>query len=549
MVEMPETQVIEPQTAFTRMAQAWEKASAYMKENGDDRTPGKLLQLAEKTKRVELNIAFCGHFSAGKSTMINTLLGVKLLPSNPIPTSANVVKICGGEKAARVHTRDGGVVTFDPDTEMEKLKQFAVDGDTVEWVEVLYPGTFLDAHSSLLDTPGIDSTDAAHKIATESALHLADVVVYMMDYNHVQAEENFNFTKTLKDRGKPVYLVVNMIDKHIDFELDFDSYKESVEEAFDTWNIKPDGIFYTSLAEPDHPENQYAEFRDTLFQLIANREALVAESVRSAAHHLVDEHVQVLKGQSESKRLEWENDLAAIRVEGVDSADADMVAEALQQAEAEAQKLASRTAEARMQMEKELAVLLDNARLSYYSTNEAAQSYLESRKPGFKMGFLFAGKKTEEEKARREAALLADLREKVAGNLDFHFKELMGRLPQEYGIRDEAYHEAVHATRFELTGAFLAAHIKDGAASREYVMNYCADLSNAIKLEYRRAGLAFIEQIVAQLEQQAAEQGSQLQQKLAALRSLAEIHQKLASLAASEQKARDELQAILQEGA
>ena len=546
---MPETQVLEPRTSFVKMAEAWEKAAAYMKANGDDRTPGKLLQLAEKTRRMELNIAFCGHFSAGKSTMINTLLGVKLLPSNPIPTSANVVKIRGGEKAARVYTRAGEVVTFDPDTEMEKLKQFAVDGDTVEWVEVQYPGTFLDEHASLLDTPGIDSTDAAHKIATESALHLADVVIYMMDYNHVQAEENFNFTKTLKDRGKPVYLVVNMIDKHIDFELDFESYKESVEEAFDTWNIKPDGIFYTSLAEPDHPENQYDEFRDKLLQLVADRESLVAESARNAAQHLADEHIQVLKGSSEAKRLQWESELAAIQVEGVESADADKVAAALQQAETEAEALTSRAAQARKQMEKELGALLENARLSYYSTNEAAQSYLESRKPGFKMGFLFAGKKTEEEKARREEALLADLREKVAGNLDFHFKQLMGKLPQEYGIRDEAYHEAVHATNIELTGSFLAAHIKEGAQSREYVMNYCNDVSNAIKLEYRRVGLGLIEQIGAQLEKQAREQGKQLEERLAALRSLRDLHEKRADLAKHEAKAREELQAILQEGA
>jgi len=546
---MSDTQVMEPQTAFSRMAQAWEKAAACMKENGDERTPGKLLQLAEKTKSVELNIAFCGHFSAGKSTMINTLLGVQLLPSNPIPTSANVVKIRGGEKAARAYTRQSGVVTFDPDTEMEKLKKYAVDGDTVEWVEVHYPGTFLDEHSSLLDTPGIDSTDAAHKIATESALHLADVVVYMMDYNHVQAEENFNFTKTLKDRGKPVYLVVNMIDKHLDFELDFDSYKESVEEAFANWNIEPDGIFYTSLAEPDHPENQYEAFRDMLHGLIANREALVAKSVQAAARHLVEEHIQVLKSRNESSRREWEEALAAIQVEGVDSADSEQVAAALKQAEAEEKQLASRTEEARLQMEKELSALLENARLTYYSTNEAAQSYLESRRPGFKVGFLFAGKKTEEEKARREEALLADLREKVAGNLDFHFKQLLGKLPQQYDLRDEAYHADVHATKIELTGEFLAAHVKDGAVSREYVMNYCQDLSNAIKLEYRRAGLAFIERITAHLEQQVEQQRGRIKERLDNLRKLADLHEKLAGLAASEQNSREKLQAILQEGA
>ena len=43
-----------------------------------------------------------------------------------------------------------------------------------------------------MDTPGVDSTDDAHRISTESALHLADIVFYVMDYNHVQSELIFN---------------------------------------------------------------------------------------------------------------------------------------------------------------------------------------------------------------------------------------------------------------------------------------------------------------------------------------------------------------------
>ncbi|MCC0565550.1 dynamin family protein [Brevibacillus borstelensis] len=544
-----QSHVMERAADFAQLADRLERMASSIEETKDDATPGKLLQLAEKTRGAELNIAFCGHFSAGKSTMINTLLGASLLPSNPIPTSANVVKIRGGEKAARVYTHNNGVLTFDPDTEMEKLKQFAVDGDTVEWVEVSYPGTMLNEKASLLDTPGIDSTDAAHKIATESALHLADVVIYMMDYNHVQAEENFNFTKTLKDRGKPVYLVINMIDKHIDFELDFDSYKESVEEAFATWNIEPDGIFYTSLAEPDHEENQYEAFRALLEQLIADREKLVSKTVADAAEHLIEEHVQVLRRQNAAERQELETRLDELQLPALDSRDAGRVKNALQTAEEAASELASRVDKARKQMEKELAALLDNARLTYYSTNEAAEQYLESRKPGFKMGLFFSGKKTEEERARRLDVLLADLREKVAANLDFHFKELLSKFPEQFDLRDEAYHAAVYATTIEVTAEFLASHVKDGASTREYVMNYCSDISNGIKTEYRRAGLGLIDQVAALIRKQTEQESMALQKQLAVLRELMQIHARLGQLAAMEQAARQRLQAILREGA
>ena len=42
-----------------------------------------------------------------------------------------------------------------------------------------------------------------------------------MDYNHVQSELNFLFTKELTEAGKEVYLVINQIDKHRDEELSF----------------------------------------------------------------------------------------------------------------------------------------------------------------------------------------------------------------------------------------------------------------------------------------------------------------------------------------
>ncbi len=54
-------------------------------------------------------MAFCGHFSAGKSSLINKLCGHALLPSSPIPTSANIVSIRSGEPGAAVtrKTPDG----------------------------------------------------------------------------------------------------------------------------------------------------------------------------------------------------------------------------------------------------------------------------------------------------------------------------------------------------------------------------------------------------------------------------------------------------------
>ncbi len=67
-----------------------------MDQWGERETARVIADLQVKEQRHELTLAFCGHFSAGKSSMINRLCGSEVLPSGPIPTSANVVSIRSG---------------------------------------------------------------------------------------------------------------------------------------------------------------------------------------------------------------------------------------------------------------------------------------------------------------------------------------------------------------------------------------------------------------------------------------------------------------------
>lgn len=192
---------------------------------------------------------------------------MRLLPSSPIPTSANVVTIASGEPArAVIHAVvDGEERTIEADP--LRLEDYCKNGEVFRSVDLTYPASGFGRQTTLLDTPGIDSTDDAHRMATESALHLADVVFYVMDYNHVQSEINFEFAKGLKDWGKPLYLIVNQIDKHREEELPFAEYKRSVEEAFRSWHLEPAGTLYLSLREPEHPQSQFEELKKLLGEL------------------------------------------------------------------------------------------------------------------------------------------------------------------------------------------------------------------------------------------------------------------------------------------
>ncbi len=71
-----------------------------VEQAGDQENGRKFKQLLAKAESGRLHLAFCGHFSAGKSSLINKLCGHTLLPSSPIPTSANIVSIVDGEAGA-----------------------------------------------------------------------------------------------------------------------------------------------------------------------------------------------------------------------------------------------------------------------------------------------------------------------------------------------------------------------------------------------------------------------------------------------------------------
>src|SRR5699024_6135689 len=90
-----------------------------MLANGDERSANKILDIYEKWKKHEYVVSFAGHFSAGKSTMINTFLEKDILPESPIPTSANVVKITSGHEAAKIFFHDQAPVKYEESYDME----------------------------------------------------------------------------------------------------------------------------------------------------------------------------------------------------------------------------------------------------------------------------------------------------------------------------------------------------------------------------------------------------------------------------------------------
>ncbi len=452
-------------------------AYEYLIEHSDQENAEKVKQLAGKLVNEEFTIAFCGHFSAGKSKMINRLVGENLLPSSPIPTSANLVKVKAGEEYAKVVFKSGKPRLYLAPYDYKMVKNYCKDGDQIKEIELSHADSQLPSQTVIMDTPGIDSADDAHRIATESAIHLADLIFYVMDYNHVQSELNFMFTKELTEAGKEVYLVINQIDKHSEQELSFAKFKTSVVESFSSWGVKPANVFYTSLKIDDHEYNQFPELQDFLAERLKEKDSLLLQSIFHSLQKIIKDHLALTKKKCEFELEPFKDILNELSIK-----EQEALADTYSSLSEEKNALVEGSEKAEKEFDSEVNKIMSNAYLLPFEIRALAESYLASCQPKFKVGLLFTKQKTLAERQERLNLFYQPMLEKTKSQLEWHLRDFLIRFLKEKRVESKELLAKIQSFNVNFSSELLEAALKTGAhLSGEYVLNYTADVANEIK--------------------------------------------------------------------
>ncbi|WP_198015841.1 dynamin family protein, partial [Paenibacillus sp. HW567] len=470
-----------------------------------------IADLQAKAAAGELTLAFCGHFSAGKSSMINQLCGSPVLPSGPVPTSANIVSIRNGAPRVLLYAKaiEPGEEPSAREITPDQLQEYCRRGGDYSAIDVWENVPLLGAHGVLMDTPGVDSTDSGHQAATHSALHLADVVFYVMDYNHVQSENNLAFAKALSDWGKPLYLIVNQIDKHREREITMELYREQLESAFGQWGIQSAGILFTSLKAGDHPLNQWDDLITVIASLLEQREALLQFSLSRSLHHSADAALAAYRQEQQEEREQLQEEAG--------SADMDTVERGLIQCGEEREAISGLAEQSRQNLRAGLDALLGNSSLMPAEVRAAAGAYAESVSPGFRRGLLFTAAKREKEQQKRLEAWHTLQSREVAAQLEWHLLQLVRQWGEGLGLWDEAADTALKQGLPAVSQDLLAAAVKPGTGfSGEALLNLCRALAAEIKAGFRRAALAFGDELLAKLPPMLDERRAELARREAA---------------------------------
>ncbi|WP_346355259.1 dynamin family protein [Azotosporobacter soli] len=509
----------------------------------DQENGNKVKELAGKLLKEEFAIAFCGHFSAGKSTIINRLIGEELLPSSPIPTSANLVKVKSGEEYAKVVFKNEKPRMYLAPYDYEMVKRYCKDGDQIREIEISHAESRLPERTVILDTPGIDSADDAHRIATESAIHLADLIFYVMDYNHVQSELNFMFTKELSEAGKEVYLVINQVDKHSKQELSFEAFRASVTEAFTSWGVTPAHVFYTSLKQDEHEYNQFPALQEFLAERLQEKDALLLQSILKSLQKILKDH---FAKQKEAMNLALEPSREILNELSVK--EQTELAENYNSLLEEKKELGVGVEAAEREFDAEMAKILGSAYLMRFETRALAEAYLESCQVDFKVGWLFTKQKTLEERERRLNLFYQELFEKTKSQLEWHLRDFLLRFAKERRLESQALLERLQGLTVHFSSGLLSAAVKDGArVSGTTVINYTDSVATEIKLLAKSAALAYKEELLQTLKAKNAAVEERLAQKSAGMErylgALEEVRKCESALAAKEEKIQTRLEA------
>jgi len=127
-----------------------------------------------------------GEFNAGKSALINALLGQQILAEGVTPTTSKIHHIAWGETVEREPMGAVGVRITAPVPSLRQL--------------------------SIVDTPGTNALDRAHEALTTDYVPRADLVLFVTSADRPLSESERVFLETIRRWGKKVAMVVNKVD-------------------------------------------------------------------------------------------------------------------------------------------------------------------------------------------------------------------------------------------------------------------------------------------------------------------------------------------------
>ena len=167
----------------------------------------------------DFNLAVCGKVKNGKSSLINALIGRRILPEcNDVATS-RVFKISNAEKDSFFIVYSNGdkkeitlkeLAQYGSQSEIDTTGEASSD-KVIAYIQVNTPIDFLPEGVSIIDTPGVGSTYPQHTAITKQYLKYADTALFVMNPTPLESVE-ISFLKEIVEVSPSIMFVTTKTD-------------------------------------------------------------------------------------------------------------------------------------------------------------------------------------------------------------------------------------------------------------------------------------------------------------------------------------------------
>ena len=180
-----------------------------------DATTGDLSVLDRALQQLDglFLLVVVGEFNAGKSAIINALLGRRFLSEGATPTTTQIHVLKYGEKAGQSQEDAATLVLTYP----------------ADWLRDI----------NIVDTPGTNAVLLRHQQITEDFVPRADLIIFVTSADRPFSESERAFLERIRAWGKKVVIVINKIDI-LESQADFESVMQFVQShAREMLGIQP----------------------------------------------------------------------------------------------------------------------------------------------------------------------------------------------------------------------------------------------------------------------------------------------------------------------
>lgn len=244
-------------------------------------------------------VAFIGQYSAGKSSLINNLLGRQILPGGRVETTPILTYISYGvQEGGRLFYLDGNTEDIDLDAVMDitQSNHAARKLDTIEHLEIFLNEPILADGMILLDTPGINTLIRRHEQLLANSLSLASAIIYVVSGapSRVDIEKLQDFAS----HGFPLSFVRTHCDEINEWEESYQQVINSDERALTEFNLTDvlEHRFFISNVAGSKYFAQIEKIRDLLRRKGKDTHSELERAAVARLEVIINRAVKELKG-------------------------------------------------------------------------------------------------------------------------------------------------------------------------------------------------------------------------------------------------------------